>query len=389
MAALCRISAKIFILIGAVDMIDTVIPVIVYFSSGLMLFRAFAQLIATRRHVLNVLNFISLLSLSIIPVHLVLVYIVPAVKPPVFYFMHLTLLYLPGPASLCYLAINTKRWFSMDAKKMLHFAPAAAVFVLDVVIQVLPAHQQSAAIAALKTTSFSESVNMFNLVRFFGLIHIVVYLVLYLCWFYRFYSHHKMRVVNKISLYSILYSMPVLLILIVSHAAMLKWLVTLSIVLSSLLITFWYLVSYKVPEFLTMSREAINRGRYERSRIDGIDSNEIQRRLRIMMEDEKAFCDEDITLRTMAGELSITTHQLSEFLNARLNMSFKSFINTYRVEEAKKILRDEQERSILSVAYAVGFNSRSNFNRVFYEFTGETPSDFRERHIRGSQPGPQ
>lgn len=39
---------------------------------------------------------------------------------------------------------------------------------------------------------------------------------------------------------------------------------------------------------------------------------------------------------------------------------------------------EEEERTILSIAYAVGFNSKSAFNRVFREFMSDSPSTYRK-----------
>jgi len=52
-------------------------------------------------------------------------------------------------------------------------------------------------------------------------------------------------------------------------------------------------------------------------------------------------------------------------------------INQYRIKEAKKMLIEESERSVLSIAYAVGFNSKSSFYEAFSRFTGKTPVQYR------------
>ena len=98
------------------------------------------------------------------------------------------------------------------------------------------------------------------------------------------------------------------------------------------------------------------------------------------MEDEKLFCDEDLTLNRMADILSLTPHQVSEFLNNVLETNFNSFINSYRIDEAKQLLMEDSERSILSVAYSVGFNSKSVFYNAFTKVTGTSPTKFRKDH---------
>ena len=82
----------------------------------------------------------------------------------------------------------------------------------------------------------------------------------------------------------------------------------------------------------------------------------------------------------LADKLKVSKHQLSEYLNTRENQNFTSYLNGFRIAEAKEKLRTEADKSILTVAYEVGFNSKTSFQRVFKQITGVTASEFRETH---------
>ncbi|RMF59660.1 MAG: AraC family transcriptional regulator, partial [Calditrichaeota bacterium] len=58
--------------------------------------------------------------------------------------------------------------------------------------------------------------------------------------------------------------------------------------------------------------------------------------------------------------------------------NFNTFINDYRIKEARHILANDRERryTIEAVGEAVGFNSANAFYRAFKKFTGVTPSFF-------------
>ncbi|HMZ65755.1 MAG TPA: AraC family transcriptional regulator, partial [Leptospiraceae bacterium] len=58
-------------------------------------------------------------------------------------------------------------------------------------------------------------------------------------------------------------------------------------------------------------------------------------------------------------------------------MSFIHFVNSHRIRIACKML-EEEKRNILSIAYSVGFNSKSAFNRVFRQFIGNSPREYRK-----------
>ena len=111
-----------------------------------------------------------------------------------------------------------------------------------------------------------------------------------------------------------------------------------------------------------------------------IDVEGVLGRLKDLMENEKIYCDEDISLQRLAEMLEIAPYRLSEILNSRLGKSFFRYIIEYRIEEAKTRLLKEPDNSVLQIAYSVGFNSKSSFNTEFKKLVGETPSAFRKTH---------
>ena len=98
------------------------------------------------------------------------------------------------------------------------------------------------------------------------------------------------------------------------------------------------------------------------------------------MEEEKIYCDEDLSLSRLSKALEITMHQLSQFLNEHHGKNFNSYINSYRIWEAKNYLKEEPARNALSIAYAIGFNSYSAFFSAFKKEEGMSPADFRKNH---------
>jgi AraC-like DNA-binding protein len=132
------------------------------------------------------------------------------------------------------------------------------------------------------------------------------------------------------------------------------------------------------PQFFFELKREIKKKRYEKSMLRGLDTDIIQDRLAEFMIDEELFRDSDISLSAVAERLSITPHQLSQMLNERMNTGFWDFVNRYRIEEAKELLRDNPEANIISVCFQVGFNSKSSFNSAFKKMTGMTPREFKQ-----------
>jgi len=143
-----------------------------------------------------------------------------------------------------------------------------------------------------------------------------------------------------------------------------------------------YIVSQRHPDYNRMVKIVIHKAKYAHSHINGVDIDSVKNRLIEIMELEKAFADEDISLKGIANELGVTTHQLSQILNERIKKNFNTFVNEYRINEAKQLLVDDAERSIRSIGVASGFNSYVTFCTTFTKMAGRSPSQFRKEKLK-------
>jgi AraC-like DNA-binding protein len=119
--------------------------------------------------------------------------------------------------------------------------------------------------------------------------------------------------------------------------------------------------------------------KYRKSGLEPARAAAIEKALLALMEDDGPQEDSDLTLQDLADRLEVSPHNLSEVINRRLGASFHDFVNGYRVEEAKRRIRDPKlaHQTILAVALESGFRSKSTFNKIFKRFTGVTPSQYR------------
>lgn len=85
-----------------------------------------------------------------------------------------------------------------------------------------------------------------------------------------------------------------------------------------------------------------------------------------------------ITLKTLSTHFGINTATLSRLLKEYTYSSFTDFVNNIRIEKAITLFY-EQDVSVTEAAYQSGFGSVRNFNRVFYNTLGITPSEYRNR----------
>ena len=107
----------------------------------------------------------------------------------------------------------------------------------------------------------------------------------------------------------------------------------------------------------------------------------LKSKLNSLMVEKELYLNNEINLPFLSEEMNVTTHQLSYIINKGFNHNFFQFINTYRVEKAKKLLLDSSsdKLSILGIAYESGFNSKTTFNTTFKKITNQTPSEFKKQ----------
>lgn len=95
---------------------------------------------------------------------------------------------------------------------------------------------------------------------------------------------------------------------------------------------------------------------------------------------EQLFMDPDITLDSLAETLEVMPRDLSMIINRHFGSNFYTFINSYRIEEAKRMLKDQAKKdtTITDIYLAVGFNSKSVFYTFFKKLEGMTPTKYRQ-----------
>jgi len=120
--------------------------------------------------------------------------------------------------------------------------------------------------------------------------------------------------------------------------------------------------------------------KYKKIQIDEEKQIALLKMLEKYMEDEKPYIDSMLTLGDLAKFLTIPPSHLSMIFSSQTEYNFFTFVNRYRVEEIVKIFKDPEhaDKTILSIAYANGFNSKSTFNNMFKKFKGVTPSIYRK-----------
>ena len=141
-----------------------------------------------------------------------------------------------------------------------------------------------------------------------------------------------------------------------------------------------YVLRLRNPEIFQEVRKIVEEEKkYKNSQLKSIDLKSVSEKLKNLLKVEKIYREEELNLTELATRIGISNHQLSEYLNQELKVSFFQLIHKYRIEEAKSRLVTHPDETILSIAYQVGYQSKSSFNDIFKKETGLTPTEFRKK----------
>jgi AraC-like DNA-binding protein len=102
------------------------------------------------------------------------------------------------------------------------------------------------------------------------------------------------------------------------------------------------------------------------------------------MEAEHLYRDMELTIRSLGVTLSIPEHRLRQHINQQLAYrNFNDFLNRYRIEEAaSRLTESEHARTpILTIAMDAGYRSMTTFNKAFKALHGQTPKEYRQKHL--------
>ncbi len=101
-------------------------------------------------------------------------------------------------------------------------------------------------------------------------------------------------------------------------------------------------------------------------------------RIDAFLHTSRAYANPNLALNELAAMLKMPPHVLSKIINDGFGVNFFDFINGYRIEEFKKLVCDPRfkNQTFLAIAFEVGFNSKTAFNRSFKKMTNQTPRDY-------------
>jgi len=112
-------------------------------------------------------------------------------------------------------------------------------------------------------------------------------------------------------------------------------------------------------------------------------ANQVLVRLTRLMEEEHLYLKPDLNLELVSKHIDIAPKVISTVLNNHLQQSFSQWLNGYRVAAFKQriLTADSGHLTLAGMAFECGFNSQASFQRIFKQYTGMVPSEYRDSGV--------
>lgn len=125
-------------------------------------------------------------------------------------------------------------------------------------------------------------------------------------------------------------------------------------------------------------KETVVEQKYERSGLSEERAQQISQELTVLMQTEKPFLQESLSLQWLAERLTVPANHLSQVINQQSGTNFHDFVNGFRIREFLERRRDPaaQNLTLLAIALDSGFQSKASFNRAFKRQMGCPPSQY-------------
>ena len=100
--------------------------------------------------------------------------------------------------------------------------------------------------------------------------------------------------------------------------------------------------------------------------------------LKMIVITDKYYLKTGVNIEDMACFLKIGRTTLSTFINTEEKVNFNAWINSLRIEEAKRLMLENPNHNLTQIAEMIGYSESSNFCRQFKLIINESPSVWRQ-----------
>lgn len=107
----------------------------------------------------------------------------------------------------------------------------------------------------------------------------------------------------------------------------------------------------------------------------------LMQRINDIMESQKLYKNSELKLSDLANAVGSNRRAVSDCINSQAGNSFNQYVNTFRTEHAKRIIRQYPDRKLSDIYVESGFANETSFFRTFKALTGMTPKEWKDKGL--------
>lgn len=146
-------------------------------------------------------------------------------------------------------------------------------------------------------------------------------------------------------------------------------------------LSFSFVILLSALLFMFREQPQEERAKYADKKIAEDESLQLINSLEHLMRNEQLYKNANLTMPQVAKRMGMSVPKFSQLLNDNLAKSFPQFVNEYRIDEAKLMLRESPQQTMENISEACGFNSQSTFYSTFKKLTDTTPAKFKATQV--------
>lgn len=129
------------------------------------------------------------------------------------------------------------------------------------------------------------------------------------------------------------------------------------------------------------------RRKYAANPLSRTEARQISQKVKDVMESDRPYLNPDLKIGDLAALVGVSSHKLSQFFNQVMGKTFYDYINSWRVEEFKRLVASDESKAytLTAMAEKSGFSSRASFFRYFKNAEGISPGEYMKGRNKGSK----
>lgn len=213
---------------------------------------------------------------------------------------------------------------------------------------------------------------------------------------YRFISKHSKALKNQYTATQfkelrwaklfLLFGIILIIIVLIADILEFGYYFSLSISIINVALLYWISIRGILQENIQPliqdnTTEVVNKGKNVSIIIKDETSEILFNKIDLYLVSQKDYINPHLTIMDVSGYVKAHPKKVSHAINSIANKNFKSYINSFRIEDAKVLIQhiDTNNLSIEGIGMEVGFQSKSAFYEAFKKETGTTPSVFKKQ----------